>query len=71
MLLTPPHSIAQVYYDSELQDAKLLYFPAGGGHRLLQHHYAFNFFADPKMQSFYKRFMRDYMRYQVLTSDKA
>jgi hypothetical protein len=45
--------------------SQLLYFPAGGTHRLLQHHYAFNFFADPKMQSFYKRFIRDFMRYQV------
>jgi len=53
-----------VYYDTKLQEAKLLYFPAGGSHRLLQHHYAFNFFADPRQQSFYKRFIRDYLRYQ-------
>jgi len=54
----------KVYYDKALQDSNLLHFPAGGGARLLQHHYAFNFFADPKLQSFYKRFIRDYMRYQ-------
>ena len=54
----------KMYYDTKLQDAKLLFFPAGGNHRLLQHHYAFNFFAEPKLQSFYKRFIRDFMRYQ-------
>ena len=53
-----------VYYDRQLQKAKLLYFRPGSSARLLQHHYAFTFFADRKMQSFYKRFIRDYMRYQ-------
>jgi hypothetical protein len=38
--------------------------PGDAEHRLLQHHYAFAFFADTKMQSFYKRFVRDYMRYK-------
>lgn len=27
-------------------------------------HTAFAFFADPAMQSFYRRFVRDYMRYK-------
>ena len=53
-----------MYYDRQLQKAKLLYFRPGSSARLLQHHYAFTFFADRKMQSFYKRFIRDYMRYQ-------
>jgi len=53
-----------VYYNKAMRDAKLIHFPAGGGHRLLQHWYAFTFFADPKLQSFYKRFVRDFMRYK-------
>jgi len=53
-----------VHYDKTLQDAKLIHFEAGQKTRLLQHHYAFTFFADPTMQSFYRRFIRDYMRYQ-------
>lgn len=31
---------------------------------MLQHFYAVAYFVDPNMQSFYKRFVRDYMRYQ-------
>ena len=31
---------------------------------MLQLFYAVAFFVDPHMQSFYKRFVRDYMRYQ-------
>ena len=31
---------------------------------ILYVHTAFAFFADPRMQSFYKRFIRDYMRYK-------
>lgn len=31
---------------------------------MLQHFYAEAFFVDPNVQSFYKRFVRDYMRYQ-------
>jgi hypothetical protein len=38
--------------------------PAHEQHRVLQHHYAFAFFADKNMQSFYRRFVRDYMRYK-------
>ena len=53
-----------VFYDTKLQRAKLLFFQATGAARLLQHHYSFTFFADRKMQSFYKRFIRDFMRYQ-------
>jgi hypothetical protein len=53
-----------VYYDETLQKAHHIHFPADGSHRLLQHHYAFTFFASSEMQSFYKRFVRDYMRYK-------
>jgi hypothetical protein len=31
---------------------------------LYESYVAFAFFADPNMQSFYKRFIRDYMRYK-------
>lgn len=53
-----------VFYDKKLQDAHHIHFPADSSHRLLQHHYAFTFFADKNMQSFYKRFVRDFMRYK-------
>ena len=53
-----------VYYDDKLQKAHHIHFPADGDHRVLQHHYAFAFFANPDMQSFYRRFVRDYMRYR-------
>eukprot|EP00981_Chlorochromonas_danica_P014118 scaffold7410_cov169-Ochromonas_danica.AAC.3 len=53
-----------VFYESNLQKAHHLHFPAHEKHRLLQHHYAFTFFADTSMQQFYKRFIRDYMRYR-------
>lgn len=41
-----------------------IHIPGDSSHRVLQHHYAFAFFASPVMQSFYKRFVRDYMRYR-------
>lgn len=53
-----------VFYDSKLQQAHHIHFPAEPQYRLLQHHYAFAFFANPEMQSFYRRFVRDYMRYK-------
>jgi hypothetical protein len=51
-------------YDMETQAARHVHIPGGGPHRLLQHFYAFAFFADPKQRSFYRRMMRDMMRYQ-------
>jgi hypothetical protein len=51
-------------YDSELQAARHIHVPAQGKHRLLQHHYSFAFFADPAQRSFYRRMVRDYMRYR-------
>jgi hypothetical protein len=53
-----------VYYDETLQKAHHIHFPGDNKHRLLQHYYAFVFFAAPAMASFYKRFVRDYMRYK-------
>jgi hypothetical protein len=53
-----------VYYDDQMQKVHHLHFPADHTHRVLQHFYAFVFFANPDMQSFYKRFIRDYMRYK-------
>ncbi|KAJ1460152.1 GDP-fucose protein O-fucosyltransferase-domain-containing protein [Pelagophyceae sp. CCMP2097] len=51
-------------YDSELQAARHIHVPAQGKSRLLQHHYSFAFFADPNQRSFYRRMVRDYMRYR-------
>jgi hypothetical protein len=53
-----------VRYDETLQKAHHIHFPADHHHRVLQHFYAWGFFPDPAMQSFYKRFVRDYMRYR-------
>jgi hypothetical protein len=51
------------FYTEQLQNAHHIHVPAQDEHRILQHHYAFAFFQDPQMQSFYRRFVRDYMRY--------
>ena len=53
-----------VFYTEELQNAHHIHIPGYEEHRILQHHYAFAFFADTTMQSFYRRFVRDYMRYK-------
>jgi hypothetical protein len=53
-----------VYYEEKYQKAHHLHFPGSQQYRILQHYYAFAFFASPAMQSFYKRFIRDYMRYR-------
>lgn len=53
-----------IFYDELLQNAHHVHVPGHGEHRLLQHHYAFTFFEDKNMQSFYKRFVRDYVRYK-------
>jgi len=55
------------YYTKKMQDSRLLFIPSGSknaSQRILQHHYSFNFFADPNEQSFYKRFVRDRVRYK-------
>jgi hypothetical protein len=51
-------------YDSKAQNARHVHFPAGGKHRLLNHFYAFGFFGDPAQRSFYRRLIRDSMRYR-------
>lgn len=51
-------------YDSHTRDARHVHFPAGGKHRLLNHFYAFGFFGDPAQRSFYRRLIRDSMRYR-------
>ena len=50
-------------YDETLQQAKVLYFPAQKGTRLLTHFYAFLFFADWRQDLWSKRFVRDHLRY--------
>ncbi|KAJ8599752.1 hypothetical protein CTAYLR_003439 [Chrysophaeum taylorii] len=50
-------------YDASLRAARHVHVPAGGKHRILQHHYAFAFFADPRQRAFYRRLIRDTMRY--------
>jgi len=55
---------SRVFYDEAMQKVHHIHFPADHSHRILQHFYAFVFFANPAMQSFYKRFIRDYMRYK-------
>jgi len=51
-------------YDQKLQNAMLIHSKAGPEHRILEHFYAFAFFADSFMQTYYKRFIRDYVRYK-------
>jgi hypothetical protein len=53
-----------VYYDETMQHMHHIHIPGDSNHRVLQHHYAFAFFSSPNMQSFYRRFVRDYMRYK-------
>jgi hypothetical protein len=53
-----------VYYDEMMQNMHHIHIPGDSNHRVLQHHYAFAFFASPEMQSFYRRFVRDFMRYK-------
>lgn len=56
-------------YDQRLHDQAVLHFPCtcdgkyNGSYRLLVHFYAYTFFADPAAERFYKRFVRDRLRY--------
>lgn len=46
--------------------ATLLYFPTHqDDKRILEHFYSFMFFSSPEVQSYYKRFVRDSLRYKV------
>ena len=51
-------------YGDDEKRARHIHVPAGGKHRLLQHFYAFAFFETPEQRSFYRRFIRDGMRYR-------
>lgn len=51
------------YLDEATREAKHMHVPATGKHRILQHHYSFAFFADPAQRAFYRRLIRDAMRY--------
>jgi len=48
----------------ELYSARHLHSPGTGSHRLLKNFYSFLYFQDKEQNKFYKRFVRDYMRYQ-------
>ena len=50
-------------YDTQLQEAPVIYFPAAKGTRLLTHFYAFIFFSDWRADLWSKRFVRDHLRY--------
>jgi len=50
-------------YTTQLQQARVLYFPAAKGTRLLTHFYAFIFFANWTVDLWSKRFVRDHLRY--------
>ena len=54
-----------VYYDDEMHLPQLIHWNAGGQkHRLLNHFYGFFLFTDPKIDNFYKRFVRDFLHYK-------
>lgn len=60
-----------IYYDKKLQSSPWINWDAGcdknikkdGCYRLLQHFYTFMQFTDPKIDNFYKRFVRDFLHY--------
>lgn len=53
-----------VYYDSQLHTPRLIHWNAGiHKYRLLNHFYGFMYFTDPKIDNFYKRFVRDFLHY--------
>ena len=52
-------------FTSELQEQTLLHFKAGEkAYRLLTHFYNYIHFTDPAIDNYYKRFVRDFLRYQ-------
>lgn len=54
-----------VYYDDEMHHPQLLHWNAGGkANRLLNHFYGFMLFTDPKIDNYYKRFVRDFLHYK-------
>jgi GDP-fucose protein O-fucosyltransferase len=53
------------YYDDEWQKQKVVHFQSnpGSGFRLLEHFYTCIHFEDPRMDRYYKRFVRDFVHY--------
>ena len=52
------------YYDDTLHLPKLLHWNAWDhAYRLLNHFYSFLYFTDPKIDNYYKRFVRDFLHY--------
>jgi len=62
-----------VFYDKNLQAVPFIHWDAGCDSvtlkdtkhcfRLLQHFYTFMYFSDPKIDNYYKRFVRDFLHY--------
>lgn len=52
-----------IEYDDSMHRQKAIFFTGQEPSRLLTHFYAFLHFADPAVDKFYKRFVRDRMRY--------
>ena len=59
-----------VYYNQTMHEPELLHWdssgvdPDKGGHRLLNHFYAFLFYTNPIIDNHYKRFVRDFLHYK-------
>ncbi len=59
-----------VYYNQTIHEPELMHWDASGvdprvgGHRLLNHFYAFLFYSDPVVDNHYKRFVRDFLHYK-------
>ncbi|KAL3808542.1 hypothetical protein ACHAXA_002709 [Cyclostephanos tholiformis] len=52
------------FYNQDMHESKVVHFTTlRMKWRLLAHHYAFFFFTDPKIGNYYKRFVRDFLRY--------
>ncbi|KAM3572274.1 hypothetical protein VYU27_005714 [Nannochloropsis oceanica] len=60
------HGRQLLQYGPELQAKKSLHFTSAmdGGKRYLAHFYSFLYFADPQVDAFMKRFVRDHMHYK-------
>lgn len=59
---------SKMYYDTKMKDATLIHFAAsvdGGAnsYRMLYHFYAAIIFTDSAIDNYFKRFVRDFMRY--------
>jgi len=52
-----------VLYDADFDNHVAIFFPGSSENRILTHFYGYLFFADVQIHNFYKRFVRDRMRY--------